>query len=345
NTQANANIDLNYISPQHNTPHKPSSPHPRQYSSSPSIEETLVILRTISPGDPRGYKEREPEPKQQKLQQYTGLMEVIERFHEIMKPIIEEAKKKPETMLPGQYKHYPNKDGPLFFYQPKNYHPTPIPRPKDVNLIEEHGWIHQHTPQIYQSIPETVIGLIAFAAQQIVESETESEDQKQLRNQIEKIVADGTDDNEDSDQSLHAIKPKHVTNENDGLRKNDSGTQLQATVNGEANPEINITRTSANTPPHYVNGSDDLGGNGCGTQQQAATNVNGHENHQAIDNTSNEDNNEQADDNRIGGQQQNNQRSHSRSIQIQRTTTCSNLPEKLFQHTQSFNRNTMTQGT
>ncbi|KAA6354817.1 MAG: hypothetical protein EZS28_049657 [Streblomastix strix] len=54
-----------------------------------------------------------------------------------MKPIIEEEKKKPDTMLPGQHKHYPNKDGPMFFYPPKNYRPTPIPIPKDQNLSEE----------------------------------------------------------------------------------------------------------------------------------------------------------------------------------------------------------------
>ncbi|KAA6370515.1 MAG: hypothetical protein EZS28_033960 [Streblomastix strix] len=137
NTQANSNIDLNYIRPLHNTPHKPSSPHPQQHSVSPSLKETLTLLRAVSPGDPQGYKEREPEPKQQKLQQYTGLVEVIERFHEVMKPIIEEEKKKPETMLLGQYKHYPNKDGPMFFYPPKNYHPTPIPRPKDLDLSDE----------------------------------------------------------------------------------------------------------------------------------------------------------------------------------------------------------------
>ncbi|KAA6386639.1 MAG: hypothetical protein EZS28_017832 [Streblomastix strix] len=172
-------------------------------------------------------------------------------------------------------------------------------------------------PQIYQSIPEAVIGLITFAAQQIVESETESEDLEQLINKIERIVADGTDDNEDSDQSEHTIEPKHVTNGNDGLRKNDSGTQLQATINGEANLEINITKTSANTPPHNVNGSDGLGGNGCGTQLQAATNDNGHENHQAIDNTGNEDNNEQVNDNRIGGQQQQNSQGSNNETQHQ----------------------------
>ncbi|KAA6387096.1 MAG: hypothetical protein EZS28_017373, partial [Streblomastix strix] len=160
-------------------------------------------------------------------------------------------------------------------------------------------------PQIYQSIPEAEIGLIIFAAEQIVQSEPESEDKEQLTNNLERIVADGTDDNGDNYQSEHAIEHKHFTNRNDGLRKNDSRTQLQATVNGEANPEINITKTSANTPPHTVNGSDGFGGNGCETQLQAATNENGNENHQAIDNTGNENNNEQVNENRIGGQQKN----------------------------------------
>ncbi|KAA6365065.1 MAG: hypothetical protein EZS28_039408 [Streblomastix strix] len=81
--------------------------------------------------------EKEPEPKQPKLQQYAGLMDVIEWFHEIMKPIIEEKKKQPKVMLPGQYKYCPNKDGPLFFYPPKNYRPIPISRLKDLKLCEE----------------------------------------------------------------------------------------------------------------------------------------------------------------------------------------------------------------
>ncbi|KAA6369380.1 MAG: hypothetical protein EZS28_035092, partial [Streblomastix strix] len=233
--QDNQNLDLNYISPQHNTSHKLSSPHPQQHSVSPSLEETLAILRTISPGNPREYKEKEPEPKQPKLQQYAGLLGVIERVHEIMKPIIEEEKEEtPEwANLPrGSY----------------------IPGLLNVSDGVA-GFINIH-PQIYQSIPEAVIGLITYAEQQIVV--TENEDKEQLTRELERIVAYGTDDNEDNDQSEHAIEPKHVTNGNDGLRKNDSGTQLQATVNGEANPEINITKTSANTPPHNVNGSDGL---------------------------------------------------------------------------------------
>ncbi|KAA6363523.1 MAG: hypothetical protein EZS28_040949, partial [Streblomastix strix] len=223
--------------PQHNISHKLSTPHQQQHSASPSLEETLAILRAISPGDPQGYKERESEPKQLKLQQYAGLVGVIERFHEIMKPIIEEEKKKPQVMLPGQYKHYPNKDGPLFFYPPKNYRPTLIPRHKVLNLSEEQWeqfdgdgsyipgllivsdgvarFINIHL-QIYQSIPEAVIGLITFAAEQIVE--TEREDKEQLIRELERIVADGTDDNGDNDQSEHAFEPKHFTNGNDGLR-------------------------------------------------------------------------------------------------------------------------------
>ncbi|KAA6377327.1 MAG: hypothetical protein EZS28_027148 [Streblomastix strix] len=312
---------------------KHSSPHTQQHSPSPSLEETLAILRTISPGDPRGYKERELERKQPKLHQHAGLMYVVERFHEIMKPIIEEEKKKPKVMLLGQYKEYPNKDGPAFFYPPKNYRPALIPRPKDRNLSEKQwkqfdvnlGRIYQedhtsqdyqtlvmewldsltYTPQIYQSIPEAVIGLFTFAAQQIVESETENKDQEQLSNEIERIIADGTDDNGNNDQSEHAIEPKHFTNGNDGLRKNDSGTQLQATVNGEAKSEIHITKTSANTLPYNLNGSDRLGGKGCGTQLQAITNENGHQNHQVIDITGKENIFEQANDNRTGGQQNN----------------------------------------
>ncbi|KAA6396525.1 MAG: hypothetical protein EZS28_007947 [Streblomastix strix] len=54
-----------------------------------------------------------------------------------MKPIIEEEKKKPRVMLPGQDKEYSNKDGPLFFSPTKNYRPIPISRPKDLNLSEE----------------------------------------------------------------------------------------------------------------------------------------------------------------------------------------------------------------
>ncbi|KAA6402206.1 MAG: hypothetical protein EZS28_002274, partial [Streblomastix strix] len=97
----NLNIDQNQISPYHNTPHKPSQ-HSQQHSPSPSLEETQALLSAVPLGDPREYKEKEPEPEKPKLQQYAGLMEVIGRFHEIMKPIIEEEKKKPDTMLPGQ---------------------------------------------------------------------------------------------------------------------------------------------------------------------------------------------------------------------------------------------------
>ncbi|KAA6358227.1 MAG: hypothetical protein EZS28_046246 [Streblomastix strix] len=87
--------------------------------------------------DPRGYKEKELERKKPKLQQYTELIDVVERFHEIMKLIIEEEKKKPKVMLSGQYKEYPNEDGLAFFYPPMNYRPMPIPRSRDLNLSEE----------------------------------------------------------------------------------------------------------------------------------------------------------------------------------------------------------------
>ncbi|KAA6326723.1 MAG: hypothetical protein EZS28_053912, partial [Streblomastix strix] len=174
-------------------------------------------------------------------------------FHEIMKPIIEEEKKKHKVILAGQYKEYPNKDGPAFLYPPENYRITLIPRPKDLNLSEEQ-W-NQFDGDIREGVIPFLIDLIIFVAEQILQSETESKDQEQLTNELERIVVDGTDDNGDDDQSGHAIEPQHFTNGNDGLRKNDSGTQLQATINGDGNPEINTTKTSANTPPHNINGS------------------------------------------------------------------------------------------
>ncbi|KAA6393996.1 MAG: hypothetical protein EZS28_010475 [Streblomastix strix] len=119
-------------------------------------------------------------------------------------------------------------------------------------------------------------------------------------NELERIVVDGTDDNRDADQSEHTTKPKHFTNGNNGLRKNDSGTQLQAIINGEANHEINITKISTNTSSNNVNGLDGLGGYGCRTQLYAATNENEYLSHQAIDNTGIENNYEQANNNKTG---------------------------------------------
>ncbi|KAA6394351.1 MAG: hypothetical protein EZS28_010123 [Streblomastix strix] len=329
NTQKNHSKDINFISPQHNTPHKSLYPHAQQHSSSLTMKETLAILGTISPGDPRGHKEKEPEQKQPKLQQHAGQMNVVERYHEIMKQIIEEEKKKPKIMFPGLYKEYPNKDGPSFFHPPQNYRPTPIPRPKDLDLSEEQWNKFDGDGKFPKRIIDpTVIGLIIFTVEQIIESETESKNQEQLTTELERIVTDGTYDNGEEDQYDHVIEPKHLTNGNDGLRKNDSGTQLQASVNGEANPEIDITKISANTPLHTVNGSNGLGGNGCGTQLQAITNENGHLIHQAIDYTGNENNNEQTNDNRTR-RKQNNQKSNNENKHEQETKRQDNRNTKL----------------
>ncbi|KAA6403505.1 MAG: hypothetical protein EZS28_000970 [Streblomastix strix] len=186
----------------------------------------------------------------------AGLMDVVERLHEIMKLIIEEEKKKPKIILPGQYKQQLNKDGPAF-HPSKNYRQAPKPRPQDLNLSEEQweqfdgdvrqgvvpfclrltdnleimanlprgsyipellnisdgvaGFVNIHH-QIYQSIPESVIGLIMVVAQQIFYSETEIKDQEQLTIELGRIVADGTEDNVDDYQSEHAIEPQHFIN-------------------------------------------------------------------------------------------------------------------------------------
>ncbi|KAA6374004.1 MAG: hypothetical protein EZS28_030467 [Streblomastix strix] len=216
-------------------------------------------------------------------------MDVVERFHEIMKLKILKAKKKLKVLLLGQYKEYPTNDYLYLFYSSKNYRPIPIHRPNDLNLSEKQwnqfdGDERKDTnlskrsyipgllnisngvaefininPQIYQSILQVVIGLIVFATEHFLKSETESKDKQQLTNELERIIADGTDDNGDENQSEGTIELKHFNNENDRLRKNDSGTQLKATVTGNANPEINITKISANTSLHNVNGLNGLG--------------------------------------------------------------------------------------
>ncbi|KAA6395624.1 MAG: hypothetical protein EZS28_008848 [Streblomastix strix] len=151
--------------------------------------------------------------------------------------------------------------------------------------------------------------------------ESGSKDHDQLTNELGKIVGNGTDGKVNENQYEHAIKPKHFIIGNDGLRQKDSKTQLHATVNGEANPEINIIKISANTPPHNVNGSDGLGRNGCEIQQQAPTKENGHENLQTIKNTVNENNNEQANDMIARGNENkletNNENQHKQETKLQ----------------------------
>ncbi|KAA6399695.1 MAG: hypothetical protein EZS28_004782 [Streblomastix strix] len=120
NTQANPNIDLNIIT----------------FTIAFIGRNTSYIKSNFTRRSTR-IQGKGTELKQPKFQPYAGQKDVIERFHEIMKLIIEQEKMKPKAMQPGQYKHYPNKDGPFFFYPPKNYRPTPIPRPKDLDLSEE----------------------------------------------------------------------------------------------------------------------------------------------------------------------------------------------------------------
>ncbi|KAA6382953.1 MAG: hypothetical protein EZS28_021524, partial [Streblomastix strix] len=263
-TQTYLNIDLNCISSQHKTPPKSPSSHLQQHSPKPTLEETIAILRTIFPGDPRGRKEREPKRKWPKLQQYVGLMNVVEKFHEIMKPLNEEEKKKLKIILPGWNKEYPNKNYPRTCTSQKN---------NRINLMRTYAkaW----STFVFDKPTTSKLGrtyqknLTSDNQQlQVMESQTESKNQDQLTNELERIVAYGTDDNRNEDQSEHTIEPKYFFNGNAGLRKNDSGTQLQATAIGEANLKINITKISANTPPHNVNRSDVFGGSGPNNETQ-----------------------------------------------------------------------------
>ncbi|KAA6380465.1 MAG: hypothetical protein EZS28_024008 [Streblomastix strix] len=118
---------------------------------SPILEYSEAILRTISSGDLRGHKEGESERKQTKFQQNAGLVEVFEKFHEIVKLVIQEEWKKPNFMQLGKTRDYPNKVKLHFFFSPKNYRPTLISRCKDINISEE------QRNQFFEDVREDVV--------------------------------------------------------------------------------------------------------------------------------------------------------------------------------------------
>ncbi|KAA6360558.1 MAG: hypothetical protein EZS28_043916 [Streblomastix strix] len=110
---------------------------PRLQSLSLTLEETELILNTVSVWEPRGHKERGSESKQSKLLQCTGLMDAVGKFHEAMKLTICEERKKPKVQFPRQQRDYTNKVVTPFFFAPKNYNPTQISRPSDLVFSEE----------------------------------------------------------------------------------------------------------------------------------------------------------------------------------------------------------------
>ncbi|KAA6393995.1 MAG: hypothetical protein EZS28_010474 [Streblomastix strix] len=123
-------MDYNHISPQHDTPTCPFHNTFNDTHHNPYLKKHQLYQEQIP-------QEIDTERKQPKLQQYAGRMDVVERFHEIMKPIIEQKMKNPKIIFLVQYQEFPNKDDPDFFNPPKNYRPTPIPRLKDLNHSEE----------------------------------------------------------------------------------------------------------------------------------------------------------------------------------------------------------------
>ncbi|KAA6364504.1 MAG: hypothetical protein EZS28_039969, partial [Streblomastix strix] len=204
-------------------------------------------------------KKKEHKRKQLKLQQCAGRMDVVVKFHEVMKPIIEEKKKQTKIILQGQIiaqHQYPNTkiqisqknngnniiekyakpQSPFVIDQAKTPQiRTDFPKgsyiPGLLNVSNGIArFINVHL-QIQQSIPEAVLGSIVFAAEQNVEYfDTERKDEQQLMYELERFVVDRTDDNRNEDQSEHAIEPMHFTNGNYGLRRKDRATQLQVTI-------------------------------------------------------------------------------------------------------------------
>ncbi|KAA6364809.1 MAG: hypothetical protein EZS28_039665, partial [Streblomastix strix] len=160
NAQTNQNMDYNYIRPQHNTPHMFISQITQLHSQSPSLEETIVMLRSISLGEKLGNKEKEIELRLPKLQQQAGLIDVVINFHQIMEPKIEEKQKKSKVLISRQNKKYSNKYCSALFNPRNNYRPTPISRNIDLNLSEEQWNLFEW------NVREGVVPLLSFISGQ-----------------------------------------------------------------------------------------------------------------------------------------------------------------------------------
>ncbi|KAA6389535.1 MAG: hypothetical protein EZS28_014937 [Streblomastix strix] len=289
--QINSNIDNNCISPQLPATHKGTSPlHQsltRKYQKKQNsyLEQShLEILKVI--------KTREPENKRTKIQKYAGIIEVTDKFHNLMEPTIQQEKIRPKVLLPGQYIEYPNKDGQLFFY--------PFKTTTRRLYQAQKNWIYpkRNGKNLKEMGVKAQSSIVFDQATTSKYGQISQKDHKSREYQIiDQIASDGTEENICSDQSEITIV--YITNENDGLGKIVYRTQFKAAVNCEANPEISHTKISIYTSFHNVNGPDGLGGNGCGTQLKAITNDNESVKHQAIDINNNTNDKQQTIDNRI----------------------------------------------
>ncbi|KAA6363755.1 MAG: hypothetical protein EZS28_040716, partial [Streblomastix strix] len=94
--------------------------------------------------------------------------------------------------------------------------------------------------ETHNLVPDATIALIKFAARNVVQrTEKEEERREKVTELIDQIA---TDDDEDDIQAEVAIEmSKHFTVGLDGLAAKDCGTQLQAAIHEEAQPEITIT--------------------------------------------------------------------------------------------------------
>ncbi|KAA6374017.1 MAG: hypothetical protein EZS28_030457 [Streblomastix strix] len=119
------------------------------------------------------------------------------------------------------------------------------------------------------------------------------ENQNKLTNEIERTDNDQIDGIIRKGKCVHTTKSKHYTNGNYKLGINDDGMLLQATVNGDANPEVFDIKTSAKTSFNSLNGIDGLGESGSRAQIHAETNEDGDQNRHVIDSTGNIDDNQQ----------------------------------------------------
>ncbi|KAA6372583.1 MAG: hypothetical protein EZS28_031890 [Streblomastix strix] len=218
----------------------------------PTLEETEIILNSISSANTREHKEIEPKRKQTKLQHYSGLTELVGKFHKTMELIIEKERKKPQVKQTRKTKGYPNKDGPSFFYPPKNYRLTPISIPKDLELSEK---------QRKQLDREMSKGIVRFFLR--------------LSNDAQKLEEKTKKNHRMDNKESQLMKQMTMETKTDSSSQSNPSASLAETIDSErmivghsCKPPSTKKRTSrsilqtfANIILHNVNGSGVFGGN------------------------------------------------------------------------------------
>ncbi|KAA6384498.1 MAG: hypothetical protein EZS28_019978 [Streblomastix strix] len=129
-------------------------------------------------------------------------------------------------MQRGKCREYSNKNRLVSFNPSKNYHLTPISRPKDLYLSEKQwnqfdgnvceAWANLPKELNFSELLNISDEAAVFTSQNKLQNIYEQREKFMInqKNELERITADVLDDIGEEDKTVHASKPKQFTNGN-----------------------------------------------------------------------------------------------------------------------------------